>query len=65
MRHMDHLLVFLNTPDRHDIPLTLAIGCDYDDDNGSRIDRVNAPRFDLEDVVFKDAFRVPLQLENS
>ena len=62
---MDCLLVILNTPDRDAIPLTVAIGCGHDDDNGGGVDRVNAPRLDLEDFVIKDAFSVPLQFENS
>ena len=38
---MDYLLVVLNAPDRCAIPLTVAVGHDYDDDNGSGVDRVN------------------------
>ena len=62
---MDCLLVVLNTPDMHDTPLTVSVGHTYQDGNRSGVDRVNTPRLDLEDVVFKDAFGVSLQLENS
>ena len=41
---MDYLLVVLNAPDRHAIPLTIAVGHDYDDDNRSGVDRVNTLR---------------------
>ena len=65
VRHMDFLLVVLNALDRCAIPLTVAIGHGYDDDNVSGVDRVNTPRLNLEDVVFKDIFDTSLQLENS
>ena len=55
----------LNIPDRYAIPLTVAVGYEYEDENGGGVDRVITPRLELEDVVFKDTFGVPLQLQNS
>ena len=50
---MYYLLVVLNTLDRCAIPLTVAVGHSYDDDNGCGVCRVNTPRLNLEDVVLK------------
>ena len=51
----------LRIPDRYAVPLAVATGYHYHDDDDSAVERTR--RLPLEEVCFRDSFGVPLQLD--